>query len=137
MSSENQKASNCSSIGTAGSDHVDADMFDLAPVSLWLEDYSCLKTLFDGWRAHGVTRLRDYLRDFEDAPVLMEDYEEAARCHNRCAAAGVACSTVDMILCTLALRLDVPIFTTDPDFGYYAPHTGIRLHQPATRLPAT
>ena len=63
MSSENQKASDGSSIGTTGSDHVDADMFDLAPVSLWLEDYSRLKTLFDGWRANGVTTLRDYLRE--------------------------------------------------------------------------
>ena len=33
---------------------------------------------------------------------------------------GVACSTVDMMLCAIALRLDVPIFTTDPDFTRYA-----------------
>ena len=33
-------------------------MFELAPVSLWLEDYSALKQLFDGWRAAGVTDLR-------------------------------------------------------------------------------
>ncbi|MDR3471279.1 MAG: sensor domain-containing diguanylate cyclase [Devosia sp.] len=33
-------------------------MFDLAPVSLWLEDYSGLKTLFDRWRAEGVQDLR-------------------------------------------------------------------------------
>lgn len=36
-------------------------MFDLAPVSLWLEDYSDLKRLFDGWRAQGVTDLRSHL----------------------------------------------------------------------------
>ena len=28
----------------------DANMFEVAPVSLWLEDYSALKTLFDEWR---------------------------------------------------------------------------------------
>lgn len=28
-------------------------MFELAPVSLWLEDYSGLKQLFDRWRAEG------------------------------------------------------------------------------------
>lgn len=39
----------------------DARMFDLAPVSLWLEDYSGLKQLFDKWRAEGVTSLREYL----------------------------------------------------------------------------
>ena len=36
-------------------------MFDLAPVSLWLEDYSALKQLFDGWRADGDTDIRVHL----------------------------------------------------------------------------
>ena len=42
-------------------DRDDAEMFDLAPVSLWLEDYSALKTLFDEWRAAGVKDLRAHL----------------------------------------------------------------------------
>lgn len=42
--------------------HDDAEMFDLAPVSLWLEDYSALKALFENWRAAGVSDLRAYLR---------------------------------------------------------------------------
>jgi diguanylate cyclase (GGDEF)-like protein len=41
----------------------DAEMFDLAPVSLWLEDYSGLKALFREWRQAGVVSLRDYLRE--------------------------------------------------------------------------
>jgi hypothetical protein len=41
----------------------DAEMFELAPVSLWLEDYSGLKQLFAAWRHAGVTDLRDYLLD--------------------------------------------------------------------------
>lgn len=36
-------------------------MFELAPVSLWLEDYSALKQLFDEWRAEGVTDIRAHL----------------------------------------------------------------------------
>ena len=36
-------------------------MFDMAPVSLWLEDFSALKQLFDSWRAAGVTDLRAHL----------------------------------------------------------------------------
>ena len=36
-------------------------MFDLAPVSLWVEDYSAVKQLFDSWRAEGVTDLRAHL----------------------------------------------------------------------------
>jgi len=37
------------------------DMFELAPVSLWLEDYSALKRLFERWRAEGVQDLRAHL----------------------------------------------------------------------------
>ncbi|HEY9237714.1 MAG TPA: sensor domain-containing diguanylate cyclase [Burkholderiaceae bacterium] len=36
-------------------------MFELAPVSLWLEDYSALHALFATWRAVGVTDLRSHL----------------------------------------------------------------------------
>jgi diguanylate cyclase (GGDEF)-like protein len=32
-------------------------MFELAPISLWLEDYSPLKRLFEQWRAEGVSDL--------------------------------------------------------------------------------
>ena len=39
----------------------DAEMFELAPVSLWLEGYSGVKRLFDTWRAAGVSDLRDHL----------------------------------------------------------------------------
>ena len=42
----------------------DADfehMFDLAPVSLWLEDYSGLRAVFDAWRSEGVTDLHAHL----------------------------------------------------------------------------
>lgn len=39
----------------------DIEMFELAPVSLWLEDYSGLKNLFARWRSEGVTDLRAWL----------------------------------------------------------------------------
>lgn len=42
--------------------HADFEhMFNLAPVSLWLEDYSELKGLFDQWRREGVTDLPAHL----------------------------------------------------------------------------
>jgi diguanylate cyclase (GGDEF)-like protein len=41
----------------------DAEMFDLAPVSLWLEDYSAIRTQFDEWRRAGITDLRTYLHE--------------------------------------------------------------------------
>jgi diguanylate cyclase (GGDEF)-like protein len=56
------KCMNSEQCGAAGFGHaIDADTFDLAPVSLWLEDYSALKQLFEKLRADGVTSLRDYL----------------------------------------------------------------------------
>ncbi|MEG0051851.1 MAG: sensor domain-containing diguanylate cyclase [Comamonas sp.] len=47
------------------------DMFNLAPVSLWMEDYSGLKQLFDQWRAQGVEDLLAFLK---------EDPERLRRC---------------------------------------------------------
>ncbi|MBS9476832.1 sensor domain-containing diguanylate cyclase [Ancylobacter radicis] len=43
-----------------------AQMFDLAPVSLWLEDFSAVGQLFAQWRAEGVTSLREHLRGRPD-----------------------------------------------------------------------
>lgn len=37
-------------------------MFELAPVSLWLEDYSAVRRLFDQWRAAGVVDVVQHLR---------------------------------------------------------------------------
>jgi hypothetical protein len=36
-------------------------MFDLAPVSLWLEDYSGIQALFAEWREQGVSDLCAFL----------------------------------------------------------------------------
>ncbi len=41
-------------------------MFELAPISLWLEDFSGVRALFERWRAEGVTSLRDHLRGRPD-----------------------------------------------------------------------
>ncbi|CAH1653285.1 sensor domain-containing diguanylate cyclase [Chelatococcus asaccharovorans] len=47
--------------GAPGAGNDDTEMFELAPVSLWLEDYSGLRQIFDAWRASGVTDLRAHL----------------------------------------------------------------------------
>jgi len=38
-----------------------AKMFEIAPVSLWIEDYSAVRALFDQWRAVGVTDVKAFL----------------------------------------------------------------------------
>lgn len=40
-----------------------AEMFALAPVSLWLEDYSGVRQLMEDWRQAGVTDLRAFLTE--------------------------------------------------------------------------
>ena len=51
------------------------NLFDHAPISLWLEDYSALKTLFNTWRTEGVVDLRAHLYQ---AP---ERAQQCARCY--------------------------------------------------------
>jgi predicted nucleic acid-binding protein len=72
-------------------------------------------------------RLRDYLRDFADVTLAIEDYEEAARASNLCRKAGIAGSPVDMQICAVALRYDWEIFSTDRDFVHYASVVPIQL----------
>ncbi len=51
-------------------------LFDSAPISLWLEDFSSLKTLFDGWRGQGVTDVVAHLRE---NPLLIVQCSECYR----------------------------------------------------------
>ena len=41
--------------------HEEGNVFDLAPISMWIEDFSGIRALFDRWRAEGVTDLRAFL----------------------------------------------------------------------------
>ena len=41
----------------------DAAIFDLAPVAMWIEDFSGVKRQFDQWRAEGVEDIRAFLRE--------------------------------------------------------------------------
>ena len=74
-------------------------------------------------------RLREHLRAFDDEPLTCEDYEEAARCFNVCRKAGTLGATVDFLLCAVAVRRRLEIFTTDADFHNYAKHLPFRLHK--------
>ena len=46
---------------TEAADPMACDLFEFAPISLWEEDYSAIKAVFDRLRAEGVTNLRAYL----------------------------------------------------------------------------
>ncbi len=74
-------------------------------------------------------RLRQRLAAFDDETLTREDCEEAAACYNRCRAAGVTGSPIDYLICAVALRRGLGIFTTDRDFESYAKHLPLHLHQ--------
>ncbi len=40
----------------------DMDIFELAPVAMWIEDFSAVRALFQAWRAEGVEDLRAFLQ---------------------------------------------------------------------------
>jgi predicted nucleic acid-binding protein len=75
-------------------------------------------------------RLRLYLRAFPNELIDTLDYEEAAMTSNRCRAKGIAISIVDVLLCTVTVRRDWTIFTTDPDFSRYARVLPLSIHVP-------
>ena len=80
-------------------------------------------------------RLRQQLRAFVDLSLTTDDYEEAASFNNRCRAAGVAGTSVDLLICAAAARRDLPIFTVDTDFSRYARVLPIKLHGPRSEQP--
>jgi predicted nucleic acid-binding protein len=62
-------------------------------------------------------RLRGTLGAFRDEPVDTEDHEAAAKAANQCRAKGITVSVVDILICVVAQRRGLAIFTTDPDFS--------------------
>jgi predicted nucleic acid-binding protein len=65
-------------------------------------------------------KLRKYLRAFPDEPIGTTDHEGAARAGNDRRAKGIVVSTVDILICAIALKRNLLIHTTDPDFKNYA-----------------
>ena len=86
--------------------------------------------LLSGVREANVfERLREHLAGFDCIAIGIDDYDEAARFHNRLRARGVAGSATDLLLCAVAHRTGIPIFTTDRDFQRYARHLPVALHE--------
>lgn len=64
--------------------------------------------------------LRVELSAFPDHEIAQEDYEEAARCFNRCRAKGIQGSNTDFLICAIAMRNKFQILTDDRDFEKFA-----------------
>ena len=74
-------------------------------------------------------RLKEKLSYFENTPVQDIDYELAAELCNHCRKKGIQGSHIDFLICAVAKRIDVPIFTTDKDFVRYQRIISIKLYE--------
>jgi predicted nucleic acid-binding protein len=72
-------------------------------------------------------RLRDTLRAFPDIPLTSDDYEQAAEFFNTCRQHGIQGSNTDFLICAVAYRRNIQIFTTDKDFQYFQAHIPVNL----------
>ncbi len=72
-------------------------------------------------------KLREKLSYFENTPIINSDYELAAELCNKCRRKGIQGSHIDFLICAVAKRLDVPIFTTDQDFTQYKKIISLKL----------
>ena len=73
-------------------------------------------------------RLRKHLAAFPDFAIRTEDYVTAAQFFNRCRERGIQGSNTDFLICAVAARNGLAVFTTDQDFLLYARHLPIALH---------
>ena len=74
-------------------------------------------------------RLKDALSAFPDIMLATDDYVTAALFFNLCRRHGIQGANTDFLLCAVAVRHDIPIFTTDRDFPLFARHLPIVLHK--------
>jgi predicted nucleic acid-binding protein len=71
--------------------------------------------------------LKNKLAYFENSNIQDSDYETAAEMFNRCRKKGIQGAHIDFLICAVAQRLEVPIFTTDKDFFQYGKILSIKL----------
>jgi predicted nucleic acid-binding protein len=74
-------------------------------------------------------RLREHLRAFPNLELEAEDYEHAAEFYNTLRARGIQGSNTDFLICAVADRHEMPIYTVDTDFSLFAQHLPIQLHR--------
>jgi predicted nucleic acid-binding protein len=76
-------------------------------------------------------RVRESLQPFPDFTIETTVYENAARMSNLCSSGGVANTSVDMLICAVALSAAASILTSDRDFlMHYSKVLPIKLFQP-------
>ena len=106
-------------------DELDALMFERDIVLVGPVRQELLTGISD---AGFFARLQQQLRAFPDEPLTTEDFERAAEFSNRCRASGIAGSPTDFLICAIAYRQAMSIFTLNRDFSRYATAIPVQLH---------
>jgi predicted nucleic acid-binding protein len=73
--------------------------------------------------------LETHLSAFPDLPLTADDYVAAARFFNLCKAEGIQRSNAGFLICAVAARHRMKIFTIDQDFGLFAKHLPVVLRK--------
>ena len=74
-------------------------------------------------------KLKNKLQYFPNIPILDSDYETAAEYSNTCRKNGIQGSHTDFLICAVAIRLKMIIYTKDKDFSNYSAFLPISLYQ--------
>lgn len=73
-------------------------------------------------------KLQKHLDAFPDLALKTDDFVTAAKFFSICRAKGIQGSNTDFLICAVASRRQLSIFTTDQDFSLYAKHLPVMLH---------
>ena len=73
--------------------------------------------------------IKEKLSYFANTAILDSDYELAAEFSNKCRKKGVQGSHIDFLICAVANRIDIPIFTNDKHFEHYHNVIFIKLYR--------
>lgn len=72
--------------------------------------------------------LREHLSAFPDLLIKTIDYEQAAEFSNLLRGKGIQESAIDFLICAVAYRYSLLIYTLDDDFKYFNRHLDIKLY---------
>ena len=73
--------------------------------------------------------LKDTLQAFHDLPLQVEDYECAAKFFNKCRQKGLQGSNTDFLICSVAYRRSMKIYTVDQDFVLFQKYLPFMLYK--------
>lgn len=74
--------------------------------------------------------VQTHLSAFPDLLIKTIDYECAAEFSNLLRGKGVQGSAIDFIICAVACRYSLLIYTVDSDFNHFSKHLPIKLYNP-------